>query len=123
MKLKFHDPVQQTVPDAMHTVKDAIEHFFYLIVGRDDSKKVKASEVELQRFGASSNTSTIPYVINKEQKKQANMRACSVVCPQHTDFVSHAFFGKTHFKSHDWKQVLLICIRVSLYYWLMFYIL
>ena len=59
MKLKFHDPVQQTVPDAMHTVKDAIEHFFYLIVGRDDSKKVKASEVELQRFGASSNTSTI----------------------------------------------------------------
>ena len=36
MKLKFHKPIEQTVPDAMHTIKDVIEHFFYLIVGRDN---------------------------------------------------------------------------------------
>ena len=49
-KLKFHDPMKQTVPDAMHTIKDAIEHFVYLIA-KDDSTKVVAAEAELKRFG------------------------------------------------------------------------
>ena len=53
MELEFHNPILQTVPDAMHTVKDAIEHLFYLIVGKEDSVKVRQAEVELQRFGVS----------------------------------------------------------------------
>ena len=105
MKLKFHNPIEQTVPDAMHTIKDVIEHLFYLIVGRDNFNRVMVSEAELQRFGSSNSTEDIPYRINKEQKKLANLRACSILCPEHVDFVSHAFFTKTHFKSHDWKQV------------------
>ncbi len=123
MKLKFHNPVEQAVPDAMHTIKDAIEHFFYLIVGRDDCSKIFKSETELQRFtmhqdesistasvnparqGRKKSIHDVPYKINKEQKKEADMRACSIMCPDHIDFVSSAFFTKTHFKSHDWKQV------------------
>jgi len=32
-------------------------------------------------------------------------RACSIVFPKHVDFISSAFFSKTHFNSLDWKQV------------------
>lgn len=33
MRLPYHDRVEQTVPDAMHTVKDCIEKLLYLITG------------------------------------------------------------------------------------------
>ena len=33
MRLPCHDRVNQTVPDAMHTVKDCIEKIVYLITG------------------------------------------------------------------------------------------
>lgn len=108
LKLKYHDPIKQTVPDAMHTIKDAIEHFFYLIVGKDDCSKTVQSELELERFLCKRNgeiVSTTPYKMSKEEKKIADTRASSVICPQHVDFSSSAFFSKTHFKSHDWKQV------------------
>ena len=112
-KLKFHDPMKQTVPDAMHTIKDAIEHFVYLIVGKDDSTKVVAAEAELKRFGFSTGDSipvnlgsaSIPYRINKEQKKVADMCDASIICPEHVDFKPRPFFTKTQFNSHDWKQV------------------
>ena len=94
--------MQQTVPDSMHTIKDAVEHYFYLIVGKEHSSgKTLQCEKGLKRFA-----STSPYTINKEQIKIADERACSIICPQHVDFTSSAFFSKTHFKSHDWKQVL-----------------
>ena len=35
MKLPHHDRVSQTVPDAMHTVKDCIEKIVYLITGKE----------------------------------------------------------------------------------------
>ena len=112
MELEFHNPILQTVPDAMHTVKDAIEHLFYLIVGKEDSVKVRQAEVELQRFGVSPVASShkgklpeAPFCITKQQIKVADQRACGIVCPKHIDFVPRAFFSKTHFKSHDWKQV------------------
>ena len=34
MRLPGHDRVNQTVPDAMHTIKDSIEKLVYLIIGR-----------------------------------------------------------------------------------------
>lgn len=108
MKLECHNPLQQTVPDSMHTIKDAVEHYFYLIVGKErSSAKTLQCEQELKRFAsrASSIGNTVPYTITKEQIKIADMRACSIICPQHVDFTSNAFFSKTHFKSHDWKQV------------------
>ena len=76
MKLKFHKPIEQMVPDATHTIKDVIENFFYVIVGRDNFNKVMVSEAELQWVGSSNSTEDIPYRINKEQKKLANLRAC-----------------------------------------------
>ena len=33
MRLPYHNRVDQTVPDAMHTVKDCIEKLLYLIIG------------------------------------------------------------------------------------------
>ena len=107
-KLAFHNPVDQTVPDAMHTIKDAIEHFFNLIIGKYNYSKIMASEKELNRFGyntATTETGNIPYGITKDQKKIADIRACSILCPKHVDFISSSFFTKTHFNSHDWKQV------------------
>ena len=83
MELKFHKPIEQTVPDAVHTIKYVIEHFFYLNVGRDNFNKVVMSETELQWFGTSNSTEAIPYRINKEQKKLANLGACSILCPEH----------------------------------------
>lgn len=51
MKLPEHDRLQQAYPDAMDTVKDAIEHIFNLMIGREDSDKVWATEIDLDRFG------------------------------------------------------------------------
>lgn len=117
MELQFHNPMLQTVPDAMHTVKVVIEHLFYLIVGKEDSMKVRQAEVELQRFGLNRPVSPVrttrrknvlgpaPFRITKDQVKMADQRACEIVCPHHIDFEPRAFFSKTYFKSHDWKQV------------------
>jgi len=33
MRLPYHNRVEQTVPDAMHTIKDCIEKLLYLIIG------------------------------------------------------------------------------------------
>ena len=42
------------MPDSMHTVKDAVEHIFKLIIGKEDSVKVRKAEIELGRFGITS---------------------------------------------------------------------
>ena len=34
MRLSYHDRNSQTVPDAMHTIKDCIEKIVYLITGK-----------------------------------------------------------------------------------------
>lgn len=39
-RLPYHDRLNQTVPDAVHTIKDVVEVIFNLITGRDDSEKV-----------------------------------------------------------------------------------
>ena len=49
MKLLHHSYIDQTVPDAMHTVKDVTEHLLKLITGGEDSQKVCASELALSR--------------------------------------------------------------------------
>jgi hypothetical protein len=51
MKLENHDPLSQTVPDAMHTIKVVMEHLFNLIIGKEDSSKVRQAEIEVRRFG------------------------------------------------------------------------
>ena len=34
MRLLYHNHVEQTTPDAMHTVKDCIEKLLYLLIGK-----------------------------------------------------------------------------------------
>ena len=34
MRLPHHNRIEQTVPDAMHTVKDCVEKVFHLITGK-----------------------------------------------------------------------------------------
>ena len=123
MKLPSHDPLRQTMPDAMHTIKDATEHVFKLIIGKEDSKKVQAAELAMtQRFGITSSSLNldnkkskgakkapdVPYVLSPEQIKLANQRSLAIRSPVHIDFVPGGIFHKTSgLKSHDWKQVLL----------------
>ena len=53
MKLEGHNPMEQTVPDSMHTIKDAVEHYFYLIVGKENcSAKTLQCEQQLQRLAS-----------------------------------------------------------------------
>ena len=40
MRLPHHDRVNQTVPDAMHTIKDCIEKLVYLLTGMNVCIKV-----------------------------------------------------------------------------------
>lgn len=108
MDLDFHDPISQTVPDAMHTVKVVMEHLLYLMVGKEDSIKVRKAEIELQRFHLTCASAPVapaskqcknelgfaPFRINKDEIKLADQRACSIICPLHIDFIPCAFFFK-----------------------------
>lgn len=103
----------------MHTVKDVIEHYFNLIIEKDDSTKMIAVEADLNRFGHSTDSineqsNYKPYQISKDQKKIADARAVSIICPFHVDFKPCKFFSKTNFNSHDWKQVCLYDIILLL---------
>ena len=75
MRLPHHDRIEQTVPDAMHTITDTVEKLLYLIIGKavcmvyhyssmcmlhnniigkSEEKlkgKITKAEAELERFG------------------------------------------------------------------------
>ena len=92
----------------MYTVKVVMEHLLYLIVGKEDSIKVRQAEIELQRFNLTCTSAPVapaskqlknefgsaPFRINKDEIKLADQRACSIICPLHIDFIPHAFFFK-----------------------------
>ena len=68
MWLHNHNPLKQTYPNAMHTIKDVIEKMFALIIGRQDSVKVRNTEKKLGRFPPSQ-SGTVPYVLSRGQVK------------------------------------------------------
>lgn len=113
MRLPFHSRVSQVVPDAMHTIKVAVEHVFNVITGKEDSLKVRKAECDLGRFGFTSESisgsskklSPAPYRLSKEEIAIANTRISSIVLPA-PDFTPGPIFTKaTGLKSHDWKEV------------------
>lgn len=116
MKLHNHDPTTQTIPDAMHTIKDAVVNLFDLITGRDDTVKCRQCELNYGgRFGITTAKVTekisrkepgVPYSLSSDDIKLADNRAESIISPLHVGYVPGRFFTKTaNLKSHDWKQV------------------
>ena len=88
MKLPEHDRVQQTVPDAMHTVKDVIERLFKLIIGKSKS--------DGHRDGCCLSANDILCADN---------RILKVSFPS-KDFTPGRIFSRPiGLKSHDWKEV------------------
>lgn len=96
-KLSGHDSIAQAIPDAMHTVKDAVVNLFDLITGRDDT--IKCRECELKhgkRFGIteskvkdkiSRNKPGVPYSLSSNDIKLADSRAESIFTPLHVDYL------------------------------------
>ena len=57
MKLAHRDPIIQTTPKSMHTVKDAIVNIFDVVTGKDDSVNCRTCEFNLgERFGITQDT-------------------------------------------------------------------
>lgn len=114
-------------PDAMHTIKDVIEHIFNLITGKEDSLKVRKVAMEIQRFvlgsrkrAASSKVGLLcaPFHLTPEDIATANSRVCSVSIPS-LDFTPGPIFTRTlGLKSHDWKEVIRVWVSaiISTYY-------
>ena len=108
--------MKQTVPDGMHTVRDAFVNIFDIITGKDDTQNCRKCETNLGRsFGITQtllNTKIsrmkpgVTYSLSSTDIQLANMRSGKIITPKHIDFVPGNFFSKpSALKSHDWKQV------------------
>lgn len=105
MKLPNHNPLKQTMPDVMHTIKDVVEKLFGLITGKKDCEKVRQAERNIGHLTLQSKK--VPYTLTKDQLHLADSRMNSIQTPIHIDFRPRSMFIKLgHMKSHDWKQVL-----------------
>lgn len=122
MKLPNHDHVEQTVSDAMHTIKDVVEKLFNVVTGRGraDTSKVKGAEAALGRFGMGSADQSIsklsgaPFQLSRDQMKEAELRTQSILVPVYLDFKPAQLFPKSaRLKSHDWKQVCGFCFNYN----------
>ena len=116
MRLSNHDPTTQAIPDAMHTIKDAVVNLYDLITGKDDTVRCRQCEFKYGgRFGITEAKVTekirrkepgVSYSLSTEDIKLGDSRAESIITPLHVDYVPGRFFTKTaNLKSHDWKQV------------------
>ena len=116
MKLPNFNPMIQSIPDAMHTVKDAVVNLHELMIGKDDTMNCRKCEVTHgERFGITAASlkkkidrkkPDVPYSLSTAEIKIADSRASSIITPLHVDFVPGNIFSRTsNLKSHDWKQV------------------
>ena len=95
MKLPEHDRVGQTVPDAMHTIKDVVERLFKLIIGKSTS--------DGHRDGCHLSTSDILCADNRIVKINFPSK----------DFTPGRIFSRPiGLKSHDWKEVRKMWLQV-----------
>ena len=126
MKLPNHNRILQTFPDAMHTVKDAIERVFFLLIGKSKLDKIAVLERKLKRFGfdeetrkrkRGSQTTTTkvhhPYVLSPDELKLADARSKAIIMTNADFNPGEIFFRTTGLKSHDWKEVLCMCVKLS----------
>lgn len=133
MKLPHFDRMTLTCPDVMHTVKDVVQNLLHLIIGMQDSEKVRRAEAALGRLTEPSRPEgathpfrrqnrkrkhpdvNVPFRISDNEVKLANQRASSIVVPSESQFVPNDVFTTTSgLKSHDWKEVQIHCIGLIL---------
>lgn len=104
MKLPFHNRLTQCYPDGMHTIKDVVEHIYNLIIGREDSEKVRSSEIAASRFGLKRTRDGAQ--IRKKDLPPAPFHRAGLTSLPSPDFTPGAIFTRTTgLKSHDWKEV------------------
>ena len=110
--LSHHDRILDTPIDPMHLIKNIVEHLVKLIVGVEDSVKVRKQEQELHRFSSawlSDRHTTLrgsPFTLSTEEISLANERLKQVKVPSRFDWNTKPFFSKPYvMKSHQWKQV------------------
>ena len=121
LRLPNHDAMKQTVPDWMHTIRDAFVNIFDIITGKDDTQNCRKCEINLGRsFGMTPATLKtkisrmkpgVTYSLSSADIKLADMRSEKIITPIHIDLVPGNFFTKpSALKSHDWKQVCRHCL-------------
>ena len=117
MKLPNFNPILQSVPDAMHTVKDALVNLHELMTGKDDTMNCRQCEVSHgARFGLTAaslqrkinrKNPGVPYSLSTAEIKIADSRAVTIITPVHVGYVPGNIFSRTsNLKSYDWKQVI-----------------
>ena len=91
-----------------------------LIIGKSDGKgKVVQSARALQRFGLQTAvesviTTRLPWILTTKELELACQRLTHIVIPAHYDFnPQYLFTHPAQLKSHDWKQVSLLCNYIN----------
>ena len=114
MKLPHHEPLHQTVPDAMHTIKDVVEKIFSIVIKKEGDLKLRAAEAAVGQFSLDANSTSacqpLPFQLSSEELKLAKERIEHIEVPAYWDFnPKHLFSRTSRMKSHDWKQVIIQC--------------
>ena len=121
--LPHHDRLLNTPVEPMHVLKNVVEHIVRLIVGAEDSRKVRDEEKQRGRFRKSwvrkgdSRLQPAPFRLTAAEASLANSRAMSIRVPYGFDWKPRAVFVQSiAMKSHSWKQlvstfILKYCLR------------
>lgn len=118
-----HDRILATPVDPMHLVKDIVEHVVNLIVGREDSIKVRKQEEACKRFpsawikGKQGTLPKAPFTLSKDEIALADERAKSICVPTGFDWRPRPIFGKSSgmnlTSGSRWPQMVFLkfCLR------------
>ena len=104
----------------MHLVKNIVEHVVNVIIGSEDSVKVRKQEEQCKRFPSDwmkDKQNTLPKAPFSLTRDEISLMDEHICVPTGFGWQPRAVFGKSSgIKSHDWKQVatngiLKFCLR------------
>ena len=123
-KNPLFDRVQQTMPDAMHTIAVQMKHLVKCLAGKEpeDCVAVRMQEKELGRFkeswsgvAAKTNSSAAgrtkalpaaPFGLTKKEMEEADRRVKEIITPAGDSFIPGPIFSNiSKLNSHHWKEV------------------
>lgn len=116
IKNPLFDEVEQTMPDAMHTIAVQMKHLVRCIAWKEleDDVGVRMQEKGLCRFkelGAGVKAMekalpTSPFGLTKKEIEEADRRATEIVTPAGDSFIPGPIFSHiSKLNSHQWKEV------------------